>query len=155
MRLTPLVNDDRRVICIFASTQGWAPPRSPVPLRIAVVENLEFLGVILVGILVAGWYFHNEEKGADGDIGLLALKPDVAPPPARSRGRYRIKPRRAARARDARTVDDARALEDAPPAYRAADDATRARRRFRRQDEARYRVKDKMTGDFTLRDHDD
>ncbi len=116
------------------------------------MENLEFLGVLAVGILIAGWYLVNAEKGANGEIGLLALKPDAAEPPQKSRGRYRIKARRAVRSRDARTVDDAKAVETGKLAYRALDDAARARRRFRRQDEARYRVKDKMTGDFELRD---
>ncbi len=121
----------------------------------AVVESLEFLGVLIVGLVIAGWYFLNEEKGADGDIGLLALKPNVAEPTKKSRGRYRIKPRRAMRARDARSIDDARMAEAAEPAYRVFDDDARARRRFRRQDEARYRVKDKLTGEFTLRETDD
>ena len=118
------------------------------------MENFEFLGVLIVGIAVAGWYFLNEEKGADGDIGLLALKPDTAEPPEERRSRYRIKPRRAVRSRDARSVQGAKEAETAAPAYRVLDDAARARRRFRRQDEARYRVKDKLAGDFALRDPD-
>ena len=92
---------------------------------------------------------------ADGDLGLLALKPTAVEPPKKSRGRYRIKPRRAMRAAGARSIDDARTAEGATPAYRVFDDTARARRRFRRQDEARYRVKDKLTGEFTLRETDD
>lgn len=118
------------------------------------MENIEFLGVLIVGITVAGWYFLNEEKGADGALGLLALKPDTAAPREARRSRYRIKPRRALRSRDARSVDDAKAAQTAAPAYRMRDDAARARQRFRRQDEARYRVKDKLTGAFALRDQD-
>ncbi len=113
------------------------------------MESLEFLAILLVGISVAGWYYMNEAKGADGDIGLLALKPDAfAPPVEKTRGRYRLKERRAARARDRREPGGPHG-ENAKPAYRAMDDAARARRRFRRQDEVRYRVKDKVTDDFT------
>ena len=119
------------------------------------MENIEFLGVLIVGITVAGWYFLNAEKGANGDIGLLALKPDIAELPKKSRGRYRIKPRRAVRSRDARSVQDAKEAQAAAPAYRELEDAARARRRFRRQDEVRYRVKDKVADDFVLRDRDD
>lgn len=118
------------------------------------MENIEFLGVLIVGITVAGWYFLNEEKGANGEIGLLALKPDAAEPPGEQRSRYRIKPRRAVRARDARSIQDLKDADTAAPAYRVLEDAARARRRFRRQDEARYRVKDKLAGDFSLRDPD-
>ncbi len=120
------------------------------------MESLEFLCILAVGLTVAGWYYLNEKKGAEGELGLLAIKPDVvAPPEEKSRGRYRLKERRAVRARDRRSLDTAKSAETAKPAYRQLDDAARARRRFRRQDEARYRVKDKLTGEFTVRDADD
>ena len=119
------------------------------------MENLEFLGVLTVAALIIGWYIHNDAKKADGDIGWLALKPDVFGEAEASRRRYRIKPRVARRARDLRTLDAAKTQESARPAYRERDDAERARRRFRRQDEARYRVRDKNTGDFERDDRDD
>ncbi len=109
------------------------------------MESLEFIAVIAVALVVCGWYFLNEEKGGDGEIGLLALKPDQRPAPAKKkRGRYRIKPRAARRARDRASVDAVKSDEGAKPAYRTIDAATRARRRFRRQDEIRYRVRDRL-----------
>ena len=119
------------------------------------MESLEFLSILIVGLVVAGWYYLNEKKGAGGELGLLAIKPDVVAPPEQRKSRYRLKDRRAVRARDRRSLDAAKSAESAKPAYRQLDDAASARRRFRLQDEARYRVKDKLTGEFTLRDADD
>lgn len=116
------------------------------------MESLEFIGILLVGAIVAGWYFQNAEKGANGEIGILAVRPDTQAKAEEKPPRYRIKARRAVRARDLRSVDGARAAEDAPPAYRAREDAAVMRRRFRRQDEARYRVKDKVTDEFVRPD---
>lgn len=119
------------------------------------MESLEFLVILAVGLIVAGWYYLNEAKGANGELGLLAIKPDVVAPPEERKSRYRLKERSTVRARDRRSLDAAKSVEAAKPAYRQLDDTARARRRFRRQDEARYRVKDKLTGEFTLREADD
>ena len=119
------------------------------------MESLEFLCILTVGLVVAGWYYRNEKNGAEGELGLLAIKPDVVKTPEQRKSRYRLKNRRAARARDKRDLDGAKSAESGTPAYRQLDDAARARRRFRRQDEARYRVKDKLTDDFPSRETND
>lgn len=128
-----------------------------VCFRVAAgMESIEFLGVIAVVALIAGWYFLNEEKGADGELGPLALRPDVHPKEIKkTRGRYRIKPRASQRMTGARSVESARTQENAKPAYRELDDAARARRRFRRQDDVRYQVKNRKAGKYELRDRDD
>jgi len=118
------------------------------------VESLEFIGILVVGAIVAGWYFQNAEKGANGEFGILAVKPDRPAAPEEKTPRYRIKPRRAIRARDLRSVESAKAAEEAAPAYRVRTEAASMRRRFRRQDEARYRIKDKVTGEFVRPDAD-
>ena len=117
------------------------------------MESLEFLCILIVGIAVVSWYCLNEARNADGGLGILALKPGADAQPEKRRGRYRIKPRRAVRSRELRSITETKAAEEASPAYRALEDLAQARRRFRRQDEARYRVKDKISDDFTLRDH--
>ncbi len=119
----------------------------------STMESLEFLCILIVGIVVVGWYCLNESRKADGDLGILALKPGANAQPAKRRGRYRIKPRRAVRSRELRSISETKAVEAASPAYRALEDLAQARRRFRRQDEARYRGKDKISDDFSLRDH--
>lgn len=119
------------------------------------METIEFIGIITVALVVAGWYFYNEEKGRDGEIGLLALKPDAHAKAAKKKRSYRIKPRSAARARGLRTVADARAADAGAPAYRKLEDTAKARRRFRRQDEARYLVKDRKSDKFRLRNPED
>ena len=119
------------------------------------MENLEFIAVLSVGFIVAGWYLFNAEKKASGELGLLALKPAAVISPEKRRSRYRIKDRSAVRARDRRTIDATKANAAPTPAYRERDDAAQARRRFRRQDEARYRVKDKLTDEFASRDRNE
>jgi hypothetical protein len=128
----------RRSACIvtMAGTKDLRP-----------MESLEFLGIITIALVVCGWYFLNEEKGGDGELGLLALKPDQRKAePKKVRGRYRVKARAAQRARDQASVDAVKANEEAKPAYRPVDETARARRRFRRQDETRYKVRDRMGG---------
>lgn len=109
------------------------------------MENLEFLAVLGVLAAISAWYFLNEERGAAGELGLLALKPDRAHQPA-GRRRYRIKERSARRDGVIRSVAEAKDAQTAPPSYRMRDDGARMRQRFRRQDEIRYRVKDKKAG---------
>lgn len=110
------------------------------------MEALEFIAIIVVAFVIVGWYVFNEAKGADGERGLLALTPDDdAQEKARKGGpRYRIKPRLARRAHDARSLDGLARAGAPAPAFRKTDDDASARRRFRRQDETRYRVKDRM-----------
>jgi cbb3-type cytochrome oxidase subunit 3 len=107
------------------------------------MDSLEFLLIVAVFAGVLWWYLANERAGAGGLAGLLALKDDPEPAKAEKKKSYRIKDRPArgaARLRDSRT-------DTAPKTYRSLDDeSARMRQRFRRQDEARYRVKDKATG---------
>lgn len=105
------------------------------------METIEFLGVLMVAALIIGWYLFNEEKGSHGERGILALRPDPEPVGLR-KPRYRLKTRNAARARDRRTVEAIVSLEDAQSTYASRDEDEQVRRRFRRQDETRYRVKD-------------
>lgn len=103
------------------------------------METLEFLLTIAVFAAVLFWYLQNARAGADGTKGLLALADDPDIVKHGRRKAYREKPRAARKAAMAKDIRD---HDRASPAY-AEKDAARMRRRFRRQDEARYRVKDK------------
>lgn len=103
---------------------------------------------MIVAAGVIGWYLQNEETGADGERGILALRPDAKIPQPKARSRYSIKPRKALRARDRATVESVKAAREPASSYRAIDEAERMRRKFRRQDDARYRVKDRKA-DYT------
>ncbi|MEO1252700.1 MAG: hypothetical protein AAFW81_10180 [Pseudomonadota bacterium] len=98
-----------------------------------MLESLEFLLILAVGLIVISWHLANEARGRDGEIGLLALKDDAREETPQRR--YRKKPRRAPR----RRLD----AVDAPAAYQMREHADPGRR-FRRQIEARYRVKDRL-----------
>lgn len=106
------------------------------------MDSLEFLLIVAVLAGVLWWYLVNERGGADGRAGLLALKDDPEPARVEKKKSYRIKDRPTRRA----SLHDSR-VDTGPKTYRSLDDeAARMRRRFRRQDEARYRVTDKAAG---------
>ena len=112
------------------------------------MNSLVFIAVIITFAIVLVWYIHNEQAGADGSQGLLALNPDPeteeAGPEKRS---YRTKSRAAQRTR-ARSVNDITKNADAgTPSFKKRMTTVDIRRKFRRQDEARYRVKDKKRDD--------
>ena len=109
------------------------------------MDSLEFLLIIAVFAAVLLWYLQNAEAGSEGLVGLLALRDD--PEEARSvkKRSYRIKERPQ---RDKAAMRDIRAEKNQRAAYRVkggagAGGAEQMRQRFRRQDEARYRVKDR------------
>ena len=109
-----------------------------------MTETLEFITMIAVLATVSLWYMVNAESGSDGLKGLFAMIDD--PESAKPRGRrksYRIKSRLARRAHERRDIEDAKAVSTAKAAFRTKDHGERMHRRFRRQDEARYRVKDR------------
>lgn len=99
------------------------------------MEALEFLLVIAAFAAVLVWYLRNEEAGADGLLGMLALRDDPDVSKTNRRRSYRIIPRVAQRAHQRR-------LDAVLP---AASDGEHMRRRYRHQDEARYRVMDKAS----------
>lgn len=106
------------------------------------MDSLEFILIVAVFAVVLRWYLQNAEAKSDGLLGFLALRDDPAAARAARRKSYRMK----ARARGgAATLADSRDAE-APKTYRTLEEGERMRRRFRRQDEARYRVKDKAAG---------
>lgn len=105
------------------------------------METIEFILTMAAFGAVLFWYVVNVEAGADGARGLLAL---VAEPETGRHGRrksYREKPRAARKAAMAR---DILSTDHASPTY-VEKQAAAMRRRFRNQDEARYRVKDKAS----------
>lgn len=110
------------------------------------MDALEFVLIIAVFATILGWYLRNVSQGADGRLGLLALTAETEIISREEKRRsYRIKPRIAQRAHERRGGSRACKIADkAKPSYRRLDEGERMRRRFRRQDEARYRVKDKV-----------
>ncbi|MEO1241397.1 MAG: hypothetical protein AAFX54_05765 [Pseudomonadota bacterium] len=113
------------------------------------METLEFIAVILTFAIVLIWYLHNHLAQSDGARGLLALRPDpAAGPDAKPAKAYRMKSR-AAQSPTAKILDE-RTQKEAPANTASSSekpDAARMRRKFRRQDEARYRVKDRRPKD--------
>jgi len=111
-----------------------------------LMESLEFLLVLAALGAVLSWYLRNEAAGADGLLGMLALKDDPDASMAGRRRSYRIKPRIAQRAHQRRMEAlSGTGAETSKGAFRTSCDDDRMRRRYRRQDEARYRVKDKAS----------
>lgn len=108
------------------------------------MDGLEFIGIVATAAVVIFWYLGNVGAGADGVRGMLALADDPASakPNARRRA-YRIKTRIARRAHERRDADGARAAAKAELTFKPISEAAMMRRKFRRQDEARYRVMDK------------
>ncbi len=114
------------------------------------MNTLIFLATLITFGIVLFWYVRNEQMRADGTHGLLALQPD--PVKASEKKAYRMKRRVMPKVR-ARNIDEvlsnAKAQNNAPINPETAD---RMRRKFRRQDEVRYRVKDKKRGAERLSD---
>lgn len=113
--------------------------------KTANMDSIEFLLIVAVFAAVLYWYLKNAEAGVEGLLGYLALLDDPEEAKAGKSRAYRIKERAA---RGNTTMRDARAEKNRHAAYRlkGGDDASRTerlRKRFHRQDEARYRVKDK------------
>ncbi|PQA88365.1 hypothetical protein [Hyphococcus luteus] len=104
------------------------------------MDTIEFILILAVFAVVLHWYLKNARAKSDGLLGLLALKDDPEIDARPRRKAYRLKPRARTRAADLR---DSRTEDAAPKTYRTLDEGERMRRRYRRQDEARYRVKDK------------
>ena len=108
------------------------------------MDVLEFIGIIATAALVIFSYLRNRVLGADGAGGLLALSDDSgAVKPGARRRAYRIKKRRARPAMERNKAQPVQAAANTAPAYAKIRNAARMRRKFRRQDEARYHVKDK------------
>jgi len=107
------------------------------------MDSLEFLLIVSVFGVVVVWYLANVKAGSSGQIGWLALAEDPEITNAGPRRAYRIKDRPA---RTAAAFHDSRTNNGQHKTYRVLDDA-HMRMRFRRQDEARYKVKDKLPKD--------
>ncbi len=108
------------------------------------MEALEFIAILTVFAVVLVWYIHNVQTDSEGERGLLAIAadPETAKPGA-PQSSYRMKTRLAMRAHERRDAEGVKTAAQATPAYRVLDDGDRMRRKFRRQDESRYRAKDK------------
>ena len=109
------------------------------------MDTLIFLATLITFAVILFWYVRNEQMQADGSHGLLALVPDPVVEGIKKRA-YRTKRRAMPNVR-ARTVDDVLKhghMQTAVP--EKPEMTTRMRRKFRRQDEVRYRVKDKKRG---------
>jgi len=102
------------------------------------MDTIEFILIIASFGAVLWGDLENVRAGSDGLKGLFALKDDTLKPAAKTR-RYRVKHRPL---RGKAALHDSREAPAGPATYRDLGDAARMRRRFRRQDEARYRVKD-------------
>ena len=100
------------------------------------MEQIEFLAILGVFALIAHAYFRG---GVHGEKALFAIKLDPLDA-ASSKRRYRMRKRRALRVVDKRDVAARQIAQEADPTYKAK----KMRQRFRRQDDARYNVKDRL-----------
>ncbi len=108
------------------------------------MDSIEFILIVATFAVVIVWYLRNAEARSDGLLGILALKDDPEIVKHGRRPSYRLKDRTArkpAGLRDSREAQ--KAASTTTSTYVQKDEDEAARRRFRRQDEARYRVKDK------------
>ncbi|MFC2951170.1 hypothetical protein ACFOOP_04475 [Marinicaulis aureus] len=104
------------------------------------MDSIEFFLIVASFAVVIIWYLRNAEARSDGLLGLLALKDDPDLVKHGRRPSYRLKDRTA---RKPAGLRDSREAQKSVATYTQKDDDEAMRRRFRRQDEARYRVKDK------------
>lgn len=108
------------------------------------MEALEFIAILTTFAIVLVWYIQNAAVDGDGACGLLALlqDPETSRPGA-ARASYRVKSRLAIRAHERRDAQEGDASVTQTPAFRTLGEDDPMRRKFRLQDEARYRAKDK------------
>lgn len=106
------------------------------------MDSLEFIAIVAFFAVVMLWYLKNAEAGSDGLLGILAIIDDPESAGSRPSRAYRMKERKT-RSKDT-DIRTASAENPASATYAIADDSARMRQRFRRQDEARYKVKDKV-----------
>ncbi|MEM9618335.1 MAG: hypothetical protein AAF936_10275 [Pseudomonadota bacterium] len=113
------------------------------------METLEFIAVILTFAIVLTWYLHNHWSQSDGRRGLLALRADpIAKNPDAPTKAYRMKSRVAQPLNAKPSHNETLSTKHVNKASSCEKpDAARMRRKFRRQDEARYRVKDRRPKD--------
>lgn len=104
------------------------------------MDSIEFILIVACFAVVIIWYLRNAEARSDGQLGLFALKDDPDLVKHGRRPSYRLKDRTA---RKLAGLHDSREPEKAIATYTQKDGDEAMRRRFRRQDDARYRVKDK------------
>ncbi len=104
------------------------------------MDTIEFLLIVAAFAVVLYWYVQNEEAKSSGLLGLLALRDDPEAAKHGPRKSYRIKDRTA---RKPAGMRDSREKDTSDVTYRQAADDARLQQRYRRQDDARYRVKDK------------
>jgi hypothetical protein len=104
------------------------------------MDTIEFLLIVAVFAVVLSWYLQNAEAKSDGLVGLLALADDPEIAKHGRRKSYRLKDRTA---RKPAAMRDSREAATHFVTYTQTNEDEQMRRRFRRQDEARYRVKDK------------
>lgn len=108
------------------------------------MESLEFIGIIFTAGVVLSWYVTNAAQKSGGEQGLLALIDDEEEKAlCATRKTYRMKTRAAVHHREVADTQSRLARAKAKPAFRTNSEAEQLRRKYRRQDEARYRVKDK------------
>jgi hypothetical protein len=106
------------------------------------MDQLEFIAILATPAFLIFWYWQNLRADAAGVFGLLALKDDPeAAKPGGKMGAYRVRTRLAPGAGQRRGPSGPGPRPK--KTYKLVDDHERMRRRFRRQDEARYRAKDK------------
>ncbi len=122
-----------------------AESRAYAATRVFEMESAEFILIVASFAVVLGWYLQNMFTGSEGLAGLLALVDDPETSKAGTRRKsYRIKERLARQPHELRDSDGVKtAAENAKPAFRMMDKNGRMRRRFRHQDDVRYRIKDK------------
>lgn len=97
------------------------------------MDSIEFIAIIVVLAAILAWYIHNVRAGADGHAGWFALRQDgEAHSPSQLPGRNR--PQKAGAEGPVETTE--MLVGDSNP-------NTQSRRKFRRQEKARYRVKEK------------
>ncbi|WDI32687.1 hypothetical protein PUV54_05685 [Hyphococcus flavus] len=136
--LASLIRLTLRPVCCYSGKQQGYSVRT-------TMDSIEFLLIVAVFAVVLFWYLQNAERGSDGLIGLLALEDDPDEAKGIKKQSYRLKDRPD---RSKAAMRDIRKEHHAQRSYRFKDGEElsreeRLKQRFRRQDEARYRVKDK------------
>lgn len=105
------------------------------------MEHIEFISILVAASIVIFWYVQNEASGGVGGSGFLALRGAYRDDKDNAAKSYRTINRSARRRRTNLSSNDAN--RPSGKSYRILSENDRLQHKFRRQDEVRYRVKDK------------
>lgn len=113
---------------------------------VVTMDTLEFLLIIASFGVILYWYLQNANADIEGARGLLAFTLNDEEAGQVAGKSYKVKERTLPQRHTGSARSTAHTnLAEKPTSYRVIENNAQMRRRFRRQDEVRYRIKDKAS----------